>query len=379
MIYLDNAATTRVYDEAQKIAAKYMTEVYGNAGSLHSMGVSAEKALTTSRKIIAAAMGCDEKSIIFTSGATEANNMVFSSVRKRRGKNKIILSEIEHASVYAPAKYLESQGYELVVLKVDSSGLIDIDELISKVDDKTALVSIMLVNNEISTIQDIAEISKRLREVSYTGYIHTDATQAVCKLSVRPQELGVDFLTASAHKFHGPKGVGFLYAKNVNVVEPILIGGSQEGLKRAGTENIPLIASMAKAVAISLGNMNEFYNNASVFYSKIYDYASSSDFIRPVVISTDNLCRHIISLAYKNLKSEVLLHAFEVEGIALSSGSACSSKSKKISRVLQAISLPEDYQEGVIRISFSRYTTMEDIDSFIRASEKIIKEVKKIK
>ncbi len=379
MIYLDNAATTRVYDEACDTASKYMKSMYGNAGSLHSMGLEAERALNTSRKIVSSIIGGEEKGIVFTSGATEANNLVFSSLSSLKNKKKIIISEIEHASVYAPAKHMESLGYELVILRVNREGLIDIDELLSIVDDNTALISIMLVNNEISTIQNISEIARRLKSVSYQGYFHTDATQALCKIELDVRDLGVDFLSASAHKFHGPKGVGFLYARDIKRVSPMLLGGSQEGLKRAGTENIPLIAAMAKALIISKDNMKKFKERIEGYYNRIYDYAVASDDICPVVINTSSLSRHIISIAYKNLKSEVLLHAFESYGILVSSGSACSSKSKKISRVLRAINIDQEYQEGVIRVSFSRYTTDEDVEAFIDASEQLLKDVKKIK
>ncbi len=379
MIYLDNAATTRVYDESIEIASKYMRDIYGNSGSLHSMGLDASKAIDVSRKLIAYKINAEAEDILFTSGATESNNIVFNSVKKLKNKNKIIISSIEHASVYAPAKRLEAEGYELVVVDVNRDGIVEIDKLIREVDDKTALVSIMMVNNEISVIQDIEEIGNRLKKIGYSGLFHTDATQAVCKINVDTKKLGVDFLSSSAHKFHGPKGVGFLYVKNKNTISPLFIGGSQERGFRAGTENVPLITAMAKAFSISMDNLDETYQRLSTYRDKLYKYANKSSDIEPVITDTIHLCPYIVSIAYKNMKSEVLLHAFESRGIAVSSGSACSSKSKKISRVLSAVGIEEDYSEGVIRVSFSRYTTKSDIDSFISASEDILKGIKRIK
>ncbi|PID82782.1 MAG: cysteine desulfurase NifS [Clostridiales bacterium] len=379
MIYLDNAATTRVYDEAVDIANKYMKDIYGNAGSLHSMGLMAEKALTTSRKIISTELNVNEKNIIFTSGATESNNLVFNSIKTLKNKNKIIISSIEHASVYMPALKLKEEGYNLVIIDTDSNGKVNINQLMEEVDENTALVSIIMVNNEISVIQDISEISKKLKSINYGGYFHTDATQGICKLKINIKDLDVDFLSASAHKFHGSKGVGFLYAKEPDKISPLFLGGKQEKDLRAGTENVPLITSMAKAFVISSKNLVDTYNKLTNYKNILKDYVENKDSIISTISNKVESSPYIYSIAYKGIKSEILLHSFESKGIAVSSGSACSSKSKKISRILNSIKLDDDYVDGVIRISFSRFTTENDIYSFIKVSDEVIESVKRTK
>ncbi len=380
MIYLDNAATTKVFDESIEIASKYMRDVYGNAGSLHAMGHEAEKALDVARKLIALKLNSAVSEIFFTSGATESNNLVFNAIRNNKArKNKIIISSIEHAAVYKPALFLEKEGFELVIVDVDENGKLDIDKLIENVDEKTALVSIIMVNNELAVVQDIAEISRRLKAINYDGLFHTDATQAVCKLALDVKKLGVDFLSASAHKFHGPKGVGFLYIREKTAFLPMFYGGKQENSYRAGTENVPLITAMAKSFAMCQKNLQESYDRVSSLRDKVYQHALNHADMMPTIDVSLGASPYIISIAYKNVKSEVLLHAFEQKQIAVSSGSACSSKSKKISRILKAINFGDDYNEGVIRVSFSRFTTDSDVDAFLKASDEIIESIKRTK
>ncbi len=365
MIYLDNAATTAVLPEVAEVVTKYMCQVYGNPSSLHQYGVTAERALETSKKIIAKQLNCRPEKIIFTSGGTEGNNSVLLNSRFTLAQKSLhfITTQVEHASVLKCFEKLEKLGHTVSYLAPNGAGGIDASAVVAALRPNTALISMMLVNNELGAINPLRAITKALRDANYSGLVHSDAAQAVGKIAVDIQALGVDFLTASGHKFHAPKGVGLLIDNTNSGLSPLLIGGGQQQGRRSGTENVAGITGLAKAMQCVAQLQTEHLATAKQLKAGLYHLAEKLGTNKCLFLGDrDSSSPYITALALRGIKSEVLLHALESNGVLVSSGSACHSNAKStISHVIAAHRVPAEFAEGVIRISASLLTTEAEV------------------
>lgn len=359
--YLDNSATTQVSNTAAQKALDIMCNIYGNPSSLHTMGIEAEKELETARSIIAKTIGCECDELFFTSGGTEANNTaILGTVKalKRRG-NKIVTSAIEHSSIMESMAYLENEGFQVTYLTPDENGVIPMDKIKEAVDDKTILVSVMMANNEVGSINDIAKIRKIVTAKKSPALIHTDAVQAFGKLNIKVKKLDVDLMTISSHKIHGPKGVGALYIKKGKRILPIHFGGEQEKKIRPGTEALPLIGAFG--VAVSELEIDKNYQ----LVQELNDYAKSklSSIDSVTLNSKDNALPYILNISVKGIRSETMLHYLAQNNVYVSSGSACAKG--KPSHVLSAMGVSRDSADSALRISFSKLNTKDDIDALV--------------
>ncbi|MBD7907919.1 cysteine desulfurase family protein [Sporosarcina gallistercoris] len=373
MIYFDNSATTIPEEDVLQTFTQANQTYYANPASLHQAGNKAEQLLESARKQIATLAGDSESTVVFTSGGTEANNLAiigYAKTLKHRG-NHIITTEIEHDSVRNACLHLKAEGFEIDFLSVNEAGEVSPDELRQKIRKDTILVSIMHVNNEIGTIQPIEACSKVIREHS-RALFHSDCVQSIGKLAL-PYPEWVDAVTLSAHKIHGLKGTGCLLTKKFKEPEAISFGGGQEHGFRSGTANAPGAAAFAKAI-----RMVSERNNFS-------DYMRWNNRLREVV-NAENLVRicspiqgapHIFTIAFKGITGEVAVNYFQEQGIMVSTSSACSSKTNKVSRVIQAIGVPDDYRKGVIRISFGKMNTDEEIKALTQVIKEFLKMIKK--
>ena len=357
-IYFDNCATTRPYDEVKDIVINTMTTHYANPSALHSAGISVERLINSARKTIADTLNCKQDEIIFTSGGTEADNMAVLGVANaysRKGKH-IITSKIEHHAVLDCFKHLESNGFEVSYIDVDSNGVVDFEQLKNAVRDDTILISIMLANNETGTFQPI----EKIRSISKNAIIHTDAVQAYGKYDFK--NLDVDLISISGHKIHAPKGIGVLAVKNGVKLSKISFGGGQEAGIRSGTYNTEGILGMAKAAEISYDNL---YRDIS-YLKELCEYFKTQlvEKIPDVCFNGENSV-NVVSVSFPGVRGEVLLHTLEEKGIYVSTGSACNSKSTKISYVLDAMHIERKLAESTIRVSFSVFNTKEEIDNAI--------------
>lgn len=376
-IYLDNSATTKPYDEVIEYINTINSNYYGNASSLHTKGIEAERIIKKARQIIADTIKADSREIYFTSGGTESNNLAiagFLEANPRRGRH-LITSSIEHPSVLEVFKFLQTKGYSVDYIKVNSDGIINIEELRSKICSETSLISIMYVNNETGAIQPIEEIVGVRNEMNRDTAIHIDAVQAYGKIPMNPKKMGIDMFSASSHKIHGPKGVGALYIDKKTKVKPILYGGGQESLLRSGTENVPGIGGFGLAADIIHRSKNENYekvkNLKSIFIKRLEENLDGFE-----ILSCENSIPYITSVAFVNLRSEVLLHHLEEKGIYISSGSACSSRKRVHSHVLKAAGINAKLIEGAVRFSFSAFNTEEEIDYTIAAIKDIVPKIR---
>lgn len=361
--YLDNSATTKPYKEVVEEMVLALTDDFYNPSAAYRNGFEIEKKIKTIRKNISITIGADEKNIIFTSGGTESNNAIIRGVanQNKKRKNHIITTSIEHPAVLNTVKSLEKDGFEFTILGVDEFGKINLDELKASITDKTCLVSVMYVNNEIGVIEPIKEIGDIISQYNGDIQFHVDAVQGYGKIDFRVDDLGVDFMSVSAHKIHGPKGIGFMYVKDPNRFMPLITGGGQEFDLRPGTENVPGIYGLGKAVEVLFKDLN--YNISKMKDTRDYLCKKIKNEIKDIKINSDieNGVCHVLSVSFKGVKGEVLLHYLEGDGICVSTGSACSSK-KKGSHVLNAIGLDEKTVDGTIRFSVSEDTTKEEID-----------------
>jgi cysteine desulfurase len=381
-IYLDNSATTKPFDSVIEVMMDYYKYNYGNPSSMHKMGIEAEKGIKKARREIANFLKVEETEIIFTSGGTEGNNVAIKGLlnRNKRKGNHVITTTIEHPSVSNIFKKLEKSGYEVSYLSVNSEGKISLEELKNTIRKDTILVSIMMVNNEIGTIQPIRDISNIIKLYNSDCFFHVDGVQAFGKIHCCPKELGIDLFTISSHKIHGPKGLGALYIDKDVLIEPLLLGGGQEVGIRSGTENVPAIVGMGKAVEI----INKQFIDDIKYLYKLREKTKEQilDNIKGVYINgPDNQAEtapHILSVSFENIKGEVLLHYLEQDDIYVSTGSACSSKKKGQSHVLKSIGISKSLIEGTMRISFSIFNTEEEINLFIKALEKRVNLLRKI-
>ena len=377
-IYFDNAATTRIDAEVEKKIEEINRLVYANPSAMHRLGYFAEEQVKKSSETIANILHCDSSEIIWTSGGSESNNMAirgYTSLYKKSG-NKIVTTKMEHASVYKVFESLKEDGFEVIYIDVDSEGHINIDELKQIVDSNTILVSIMYVNNEIGSVQKIEEIGKLIKENNKNCAFHVDFVQGFAKYRINVKKSCIDFLSISSHKFNGPKGVGILY-KNKDVrVKPLILGGSQQNDLRAGTLNVPGIVGTATAAKIAYEIIDEEYNKLKNLKEYLIDKLEQLNDIYGIISinskKDESFASHIVSVTFKNIRAEVMLHALEDKGVYVSAGSACSSHQKKLSRTLTSIGLKSELVESTIRISFGKYNKKEEIDSFIEILNELI-------
>lgn len=362
-VYLDNSSTTAVCETAVKYINRALTENYGNPSSLHIMGMQAEEELSLARSAVAGVLSCRDDEVFFVGSGTEANNTaVFGAAKSRRKRgNRIVTTAIEHPSVLEAMAQLEADGFEVIRLTPNSNGKIDESALFDAVNENTVLVSIMLVNNEVGSIQPVKAARQAILRAKAPALLHCDAVQGFGKMKISVAELGVDLLSASAHKIHGPKGIGILYKKKGVHIPALIVGGGQESGLRSGTESVPLIAGLRGAI-------EELPKNESAVLA-LRDYAKSLFEQEGVVINSPaDALPYILNISLPNFRSETLLHFLEAEGIYVSSGSACAKG--KGSYVLREMGLPAAVVDGALRISFSRYNTKEDIDKLYNSLKK---------
>lgn len=366
-IYADNAATTKMSQCAIKAMLPYLDRVYGNPSSLHSIGQAASEALVFAREQIASLLGCNSNEVYFTSGGSESDNQAIISaamIGKVRNKTHIISTKIEHHAVLHTLKKLESQGYEVELLDVGEKGIISPDQVRKAIREDTCLVTVMYANNEIGTIQPIKEIGDICKERHIP--FHTDAVQAVGHIHINVKEENIDMLSLSAHKFHGPKGIGVLYAKKGIRLENLIEGGAQEKGKRPGTENIPAIMAMAAALKESVEHIDNNSQYVSYMRDKLIDGLLK---IPHTVLNGDKLCRlpGNVNVCFEGIEGESLLLLLDMKGVCASSGSACTSGSLDPSHVLLALGRPHEIAHGSLRLSLSEYNTPEEIEYIINA------------
>ena len=375
-IYLDHNATTPVHPEVLEAMLPYYKERFGNASSIHSFGREAKVALEESREKVAKFLNADPLEIYFTSGGTESDNLAVKGVawaNKKKG-NQIITSQIEHHAVLESCKYLEKEGYEIAYLPVDKYGLVNHDELKKSIKKETVLVSIMHANNEVGTIQPIAELAGLAKEKGV--YFHTDAVQSTGKMKIDVNELNVDMLSLSAHKFYGPKGVGALYIRRGVRLTPLAHGGHHEKSRRAGTENVPGIVGLAKALEIAHADMQEeekrLKNLTETFYKKV------TERIPDVFMNGHPVLRipNTMNLSFKGVEGESIVLNLDLKGIGVASGSACTSGSLEPSHVLSAMRVPGDLAQSSLRFSFGRSNTVQDVDYVVELLPEIISKLR---
>lgn len=358
-VYFDNSATTKPYDEVVEVVNEIMTNSYANPSALHSAGINAERLINNARGIVALSLGCKADELIFTSGGTEADNLAILGVAgaySRKGKH-LITSKIEHHAVLDCFKYLETVGFEVTYINAGIDGIIDFEELRNSVRDDTILISIMLANNETGVFQPVDKI----RSISRNAVIHTDAVQAYGKYDFTG--LDVDLISVSGHKIHAPKGIGALVVKNKTRLNQITFGGGQEKGIRSGTYNTEGIVGLAKAAEITYNNLNDnilYLSDLSSYFKKLIVENI------PDVFFNGNGGVNVVSVAFKGIRGEVLLHTLEEKGIYVSTGSACNSKSTKISYVLKEMGIAPAIAESTIRVSFSSFNTKEEIDYAVK-------------
>ncbi len=364
-IYLDNSATTKVYKQAAEAAFNVMTEIYGNPSSLHMKGVEAEKVLEEARRDIAEALGGNPDGLYFTSGGTEANNLavIGGALAKKRKGNKVVVSAYEHDSVIKSAKQLETMGFSVTWLMPDENGIITPASVFEAVDEKTVLVSVMLVNNEIGAINPIKEICAAAKRKNPEVVFHTDAVQGFCKVPFKAEKSGVDLVTVTAHKIGGPKGIGALWIKKGARVLPNHFGGEQEKQLRPGTQAMPLIAAFGKAVFLE--TISAVPRKERMMELEKYFKESISGVEGILLNSKEGAIPNIVNISVPGIRSEIMLHFLENRGIYVSSGSACALGAK--SHVLAAMGYDSARIDSAVRISFGRDTEKEDIDELVAA------------
>lgn len=373
-VYFDNSATTRCYDSVKEIVIRTMTEDFGNPSAMHLKGVEAEKYVKDSVAKLARILKVQEKEILFTSGGTESDNLALigAAMANKRSGNHIITTAVEHPAVSQPALFLQEQGFEVTYLPVDSRGVVKLDALEAVLRPDTILVSVMYVNNEVGAVMPVEEIGRRIREKSPKALFHVDAIQAFGKYRIYPKKMGIDLLSVSSHKIHGPKGVGFLYINEKAKLQPQILGGGQQSGMRSGTDNVPGIAGLGVAA-------EEIYRDLDANVEKMYSLkehiAKGLEKIPDIRINGMALregAPQILSISVMGVRSEVLLHSLEERGIFVSAGSACSSHKRKLSSTLTAMGMAKDQIESTVRLSFSEENTAEEADYFLQVMGELV-------
>lgn len=377
-VYADNAATTQMSDSVLKAMMPLLTDIYGNPSSLHSVGQIAKEHLEAARETVAECIGADPKEIYFTSGGSEADNQAIRSaayIGARKGKKHIISSKFEHHAVLHTLDALKKEGFEVTLLDVYSNGIVKPEDVANAITEETCLVTIMTANNEIGTIQPIAEIGRICKEKGVL--FHTDAVQAVGHIPVNVKDMNCDMLSVSAHKFHGPKGVGFLYARKGILLTNIIYGGAQERNKRAGTENMASIVGMATAIKDATDHLQENAEKVTAMRNRLIDGLKGIERSR---INGD-LEHHLpgtLNMCFEGIEGESLLLLLDAKGICASSGSACTSGSLDPSHVLLSIGVPVEIAHGSLRLSISEYNTMEQMDHIVKSVPEVVSYLRSI-
>ena len=377
-IYLDHNATTPTHTEVVKAMLPYYDEVYGNPSSIHQFGQEARKAIEEAREKVANFIGAKAEEIVFTSSGTEADNFAIKgSVYRNEKKDKhIITSSIEHHAVLNPFKYLEGNGFKVTFLPVDEYGILNPDDVRSAITDETILISIMYANNEVGTIEPIEEIGKIAKE---KGIIfHTDAVQAVGKLRVNVNELNVDLLSLSGHKIYGPKGIGALYIRKGTKLEPLILGGHHERNRRAGTENVPGIVGLGKAVEIASKDMEKENKQLIYLRDRLWDGIKQKMDSVKLNGHPEKRIPNTLNASFKFIEGESMILNLDMKGIAVSTGSACTSGSLEPSHVLNAMGVDPATAQGSIRFSLGRDNTEEDIDYVLEVLPEIISRLREM-
>ena len=372
LIYMDNSATTPVKQEVLDEMLPYFNIKYGNPSSIYSLGSTSKVAVETSREKIATTINANAKDIFFTAGGSEADNWALKGVAfaNRKKGNHIITSKIEHHGILHTCEYLEKQGFKVTYIDVDEYGIVDLNQLKKSITDETILISIMFANNEIGTIQPNKEIGRIAKEKGV--YFHTDAVQAIGHIKIDVDELNIDMLSMAAHKFYGPKGIGALYIRPGVKIDPLISGGGQERNRRAGTENVPGIVGMGKAIELAYENLDEHNNKLIELRDRLIKKVFESiDYVRlnghPTIRLPGN-----INICFEFIEGESLLLSLDMEGIAGSSGSACTSGTLDPSHVLLAIGLPHEIAHGSLRLSLGDFNTKDEVDYVVEKLVEIV-------
>lgn len=372
-VYLDNGATTKVADEVAKIMQEYMTKKYGNASSLHGFGEEANEALETARSTIAKKINAETDEIIFTSGGTESDNLAIKGIAYASNKKHIITTRIEHPAILKSCETLQKEGYKITYLRVDRDGLVNLKELEDAITPDTAIVSVIHANNEIGTIQDIEKIGEICKKKDVI--FHTDAVQSFTKIPIDVKKINVDLISLSAHKIHGPKGIGTLYVRKGTKLKKMIDGGPHEKNLRAGTENVSGAVGFGKAVELTdekqIKKMEKLRDKLiNEILKKVPDTMLNGS-------RTKRLCNNV-NITFKGIEGESMLLLLNEKGIAVSTGSACSSKSLEPSHVLMAIGLRHEDAHGSIRFTLSRYTTEKEVHYAVKVAEECAKKLRQI-
>ena len=362
--YFDNSATTRCYPEVAEIVVKTMTEDFGNPSAMHLKGVEAEKYVREAAQTLAKILKVNEKEIIFTSGGTESNNLALfggADANKRSG-NHIITTSVEHAAVGQPAERLEQMGYEVTIVPVDHRGVVQLEALEKALRPDTILVSTMYVKNEVGAVMPVEEIAKLVHEKSPKALYHVDAIQAFGKYRIYPKKAGIDMLSVSSHKIHGPKGVGFLYINEKARIQPQILGGGQQAGMRSGTDNVPGIAGLGVAAKMVYTDFDEKIEHMYQLKERLAEGFLKLPDVRLNGMEIREGAPQILSASFLGVRSEVLLHTLEEKGIYVSAGSACSSHKRKAAGTLSAMGMEAAQRESTLRFSFSEENTFEEVD-----------------
>jgi cysteine desulfurase len=362
--YLDNSATTRCYDEVRDVVVKTMMEDYGNPSSMHQKGVEGEKYIKEAAARIAKTMKVEEKEIYFTSGGTEADNwaLIGTALANQRAGKHIITTAVEHPAVSAPLDFLESHGFEVTRLGVDSHGEISLEELKNAIRPDTILVSAMYVNNEVGTVLPISQMGEIIKKQNPGTYFHVDAIQAYGKYRILPRKMKIDMLSASGHKIHGPKGIGFLYVNEKVKIVPYIYGGGQQRGMRSGTDNVPGAAGLGVAAEKIYRNLDENAAHMRELRDYFTEELNKMDQVYIHGASGEEAAYHIVSVSFAGVRSEVLLHTLEEHQIYVSAGSACSTHKRSQSPTLTAMGTAKAQMESTVRFSFCETTTREELE-----------------
>lgn len=375
-VYMDNAATTKLSPDVLNAMMPYLTDIYGNASSVHAFGREAREGVEHARNQVAAAINASPDEIFFTAGGTESDNMAIKGVAHKYAKKgkHIITTAIEHHAVLHTCEALEKEGYEVTYLPVDEDGLISVEQVKAAMRDDTLLVTVMFANNEVGTIEPIAEIGALCRERNVL--FHTDAVQAVCHVPIDVKVMNIDLMSISAHKFHGPKGIGALYCRKGIVLEPVIVGGAQERKRRAGTENVAGIVGLGAAIERAHKNMSADMARVSALRDKLISgILKNIPHVKLNGHPTQRLPQNV-NFSIRYIEGESILLMLDINGIAASSGSACTSGSLDPSHVLLAMGIPHEIAHGSLRLTLSDMTTDEEIDYVLAALTKIVKRLR---
>ena len=372
--YLDNSATTCCSEGAAAMVMKVMREDFGNPSSMHTKGVEAEHYIREAKDFFAKNLKVDEKEIYFTSGGTESNNLALigSAMANKRSGNHLITTSVEHASVDNPMKYLEEQGFEVTYLPVDQDGIVSLEALKEALRPETILVSVMYVNNEVGAVQPVDEIAKLVKDYDSKIIFHVDAIQAYGKYRIWPKKEGIDLLSVSGHKIHGPKGTGILYVNSKLKIHPMILGGGQQKGMRSGTENVPGIAGLAEAAKECYENLDEKIDRLYALKERFVKQIEELDDVKVNGRTGRDSAPHIVSVSFRDVRSEVLLHALEEKGIYVSAGSACSSNKPAVSHTLNSMGVEKDLLGSTIRFSFCFETTEEETDYCVKELRELL-------